>query len=115
VAGPQGWAVLNRSAASKGAHAPSRSKRNAARPAKAGATLDRVIDRRVARRIRERRQNLAITQKRLAEMIGVAFQQLHKYERGTSRVPAGRLYHIATALDTPIAYFFSAADGGPAL
>jgi ribosome-binding protein aMBF1 (putative translation factor) len=110
VARSQGWAV----SAPSGAAPRARAKRTARRNGKAGSTLDRAIDRRVARRIRERRQVLAITQKRLAEMIGVAFQQLHKYERGLSRVPAGRLYHIATALDTPIAYFFSAADGGSA-
>jgi transcriptional regulator with XRE-family HTH domain len=39
-------------------------------------------------------------------LIGVAFQQAHKYERGISRISAGRLYRIATALEAPIAYFF---------
>ena len=47
-----------------------------------------------------------MTQQRLAQLIGVAFQQAHKYEHGISRISAGRLYHIATALDAPIAYFF---------
>ncbi len=72
--------------------------------------LANLIDQRVAMRIRERRRRLGITQQRLAAMIGVAFQQAHKYERGLSRVSAGRLYHIATVLDAPIAYFFSAGE-----
>jgi transcriptional regulator with XRE-family HTH domain len=72
--------------------------------------LAKKIDQRVAHRIRERRLRLGMTQQRLAEMIGVAFQQAHKYERGLSRVSAGRLFHIATVLDAPITYFFSTGD-----
>ncbi|HXQ49811.1 MAG TPA: helix-turn-helix transcriptional regulator [Stellaceae bacterium] len=72
--------------------------------------LAKKIDQRVAHRIRERRLLLGMTQQHLAEMIGVAFQQAHKYERGLSRVSAGRLFHIATVLDTPITYFFSTGD-----
>jgi transcriptional regulator with XRE-family HTH domain len=68
--------------------------------------LARMIDRRVARRIRERRLRIGMTQQKLAEIIGVAFQQAHKYEHGLSRVSAGRLFHIATALEAPISYFF---------
>jgi transcriptional regulator with XRE-family HTH domain len=70
----------------------------------------RMIDHRVARRIRERRLCIGMTQNELARILGVAFQQTHKYERGISRVSAGRLFHIATALGTPVEYFF-AADG----
>ena len=69
--------------------------------------LARIIDLRVARRIREQRLRAGMTQQDLARTIGVAFQQTHKYERGISRVSAGRLYHIATALQTPIEYFFA--------
>jgi transcriptional regulator with XRE-family HTH domain len=68
--------------------------------------LARMIDRRVARRIRERRMRIGMTQQKLAKIIGVAFQQAHKYEHGLSRVSAGRLFHIATALEAPISYFF---------
>jgi transcriptional regulator with XRE-family HTH domain len=70
-----------------------------------------TIDLRVARRIRERRLRIGMTQQQLARIIGVAFQQTHKYERGISRVSAGRLYHIATALQAPIDYFFATEDG----
>jgi transcriptional regulator with XRE-family HTH domain len=72
--------------------------------------LAKIIDRRVAHRIRQRRLRVGMTQQRLAEIIGVAFQQAHKYERGLSRVSAGRLYHIATALEAPITYFFAAEE-----
>ena len=65
-----------------------------------------LIDLRVARRIRERRLRLGMTQQQLARRIGVAFQQAHKYEHVLSRVSAGRLYDIAAALEAPIEYFF---------
>jgi transcriptional regulator with XRE-family HTH domain len=71
------------------------------------------IDLRVARRIRERRLRLGMTQQRLAQLIGVAFQQAHKYEHGISRVTAGRLYFIASALEAPITYFFEDEDRTP--
>ena len=70
----------------------------------------RMIDRRVARRIRERRLYVGMTQYQLARILGVAFQQAHNYERGISRVSAGRLFHIATALGTPVEYFFAADE-----
>jgi transcriptional regulator with XRE-family HTH domain len=73
----------------------------------------RSIDRRVATRIRERRMRIGMTQQKLAEIIGVAFQQAHKYERGISRITAGRLYHIATALEAPITYFFASEEDTP--
>ncbi len=69
------------------------------------------IDQRVAARIRARRVRVGMTQQQLAERIGVAFQQAHKYERGISRVTAGRLYYIATALQAPVDYFFAAEEG----
>jgi transcriptional regulator with XRE-family HTH domain len=74
--------------------------------------LARRIDLRVARRIRERRRVIGMTQQKLAQLIGVAFQQAHKYERGLSRISAGRLYHIAAALQAPITYFFADEAGG---
>jgi transcriptional regulator with XRE-family HTH domain len=70
----------------------------------------RIIDLRVAHRIRERRLRIGMTQQKLAQIIGVVFQQAHKYEHGLSRVSAGQLYHIATALEAPITYFFGAEE-----
>ena len=62
-----------------------------------------AIDDFVGGRIRERRIMLGLTQQQLAEMIGVTYQQAHKYERGINRVSAGRLYQIARALSVPVA------------
>jgi Putative Flp pilus-assembly TadE/G-like/Helix-turn-helix len=56
-----------------------------------------------------------MTLQALAQEIGVAFQQAHKYERGQSRISAGRLFHIAKTLDTPITYFFLTDDEAKAL
>ena len=47
-----------------------------------------------------------LTQPQLAELIGITYQQAHKYEKGTNRVAAGRLYMIAQALDVEPSYFF---------
>src|SRR5207249_10352923 len=65
-----------------------------------------AIDDHVGARIRERRIMLGLTQQQLAELIGVTYQQAHKYERGINRVSAGRLYEIAQVLSVPVGYFF---------
>ncbi len=67
--------------------------------------LARSVDLRVARHIRAQRLRIGMTQQKLAELIGVAFQQAHKYEHGLSRVSAGRLYQIKVVFETPITYF----------
>src|SRR5205085_8748185 len=69
-----------------------------------GRTQD--IDRHVGARVRERRIMLGLTQQQLADLIGVTYQQAHKYERGINRVSAGRLYEIAQVLSVPVGYFF---------
>lgn len=63
-------------------------------------------DRHVGSRIRERRVMLGLSQQQLAQMIGVTYQQAHKYERGLNRISAGRLYDIAQVLNVPISWFF---------
>src|SRR6266851_6110063 len=73
-----------------------------------------TIDHHVGARIRERRILLGLTQRQLAEMIGVTCQQAHKYERGINRVSAGRLYEIACFFNEPIAYFYDGLDEGAA-
>jgi transcriptional regulator with XRE-family HTH domain len=65
-----------------------------------------AIDDHVGRRIRERRILLGLTQQKLGEMIGVSYQQAHKYEHGINRVSAGRLFEIARVLSAPITYFY---------
>jgi transcriptional regulator with XRE-family HTH domain len=64
------------------------------------------IDRYVGARIRERRIMLGLTQQQLADLIGVTYQQAHKYERGINRVSAGRLFEVAQVLSVPVSYFF---------
>jgi transcriptional regulator with XRE-family HTH domain len=70
------------------------------------------IDRHVGSRIRERRIMLGLTQQQLADLIGVTYQQAHKYERGINRVSAGRLFEIARVLSVPIGYFYEGLSEG---
>jgi len=49
---------------------------------------------------------LGVSQEKLADALGLTFQQVQKYERGANRVSASKLYEIAAALHTPISYFF---------
>jgi transcriptional regulator with XRE-family HTH domain len=73
-----------------------------------------AIDDHVGARIRERRIMLGLTQQQLAEMIGVTYQQAHKYERGINRVSAGRLFEIARALSAPVSHFYEGiGEEGP--
>ena len=64
------------------------------------------IDLHVGARIRTRRKILGVSQEKLAESLGLTFQQVQKYERGANRVSASKLYEIASALQTQIVYFF---------
>jgi transcriptional regulator with XRE-family HTH domain len=64
------------------------------------------IDVLVGRNVRLHRLHAKLSQTALGEKIGVTFQQVQKYERGTNRVGASRLTQIATALDVPITAFF---------
>ena len=68
------------------------------------------IDRHVGARIRERRVMLGLSQHQLADIIGVTYQQEHKYERSINRVSAGRLFEIARGLSVPVNYFFEGFD-----
>src|ERR1041385_7521991 len=65
-----------------------------------------AIDDHVGARIRERRIMLGLTQQQMAELIGVTYQQAHKYEKGINRIAAGRLFTIAQALGVDVGYFF---------
>lgn len=79
-----------------------------------GAVTSRATDtdRHVGARIRERRIMLGLSQQQMADMIGVTYQQAHKYERGINRISAGRLYQIAQVLRVPIEYFFQELENG---
>jgi transcriptional regulator with XRE-family HTH domain len=69
------------------------------------------IDAHVGRRVRVRREELDMPQERLADTLGVSYQQLQKYEDGKNRIAAGRLFNLAIALDTTIQYFFQGLQG----
>lgn len=64
------------------------------------------VDLHVGARVRMRRKFLGMSQEALAEMIDLTFQQVQKYERGSNRISASKLYEISKALKAPIAYFF---------
>lgn len=53
---------------------------------------------------------LGLSQQQLAQLIGVTYQQAHKYERGLNRISAGRLYEIALVLSVPVSWFFEGLD-----
>lgn len=64
------------------------------------------IDIHVGTRLKQRRTLLGLSQGKLGETVGLTFQQIQKYERGTNRIGASRLYDLSRVLDVPIAYFF---------
>jgi transcriptional regulator with XRE-family HTH domain len=68
------------------------------------------IDRHVGSRLRARRTMLGLTQHEMGELIGVTYQQAHKYEKGLDRIAAGRLFQIAQALNVEVGFFFEGAD-----
>lgn len=63
-------------------------------------------DKYVGDRIRERRIMMGMSQQVIGDLIGVTYQQAHKYERGKNRISASRLYDIAHVLQVPVSYFF---------
>jgi transcriptional regulator with XRE-family HTH domain len=71
-----------------------------------GRSRAQDVDRHVGARMRERRVMLGLTQQQMAELIGVTYQQAHKYEKGINRIASGRLYNIAHALGVEVGYFF---------
>lgn len=64
------------------------------------------VDVRLGQRVRTRRLKLGMSQERLAELVGVTFQQVQKYEKGVNRIAASRLYDICIALETTVARIF---------
>jgi transcriptional regulator with XRE-family HTH domain len=65
------------------------------------------VDILVGQRIRARRLEIGMSQEKLGERLGLSFQQVQKYERGTNRVGAGRLYELSVILGVEIPWFFS--------
>ena len=69
------------------------------------------IDVHVGSRIRLRRNMISMSQEKLGEALGITFQQIQKYEKGTNRVGASRLQQISKVLGVPVSFFFEDAPG----
>lgn len=73
------------------------------------------VDVHVGKRIRLRRTILHITQQQMADMLGLTFQQVQKYEKGMNRVGASRLWDISKVLEVPMGFFFEDMDNHVAI
>jgi transcriptional regulator with XRE-family HTH domain len=71
-----------------------------------------VVDKHVGNRVRMRRMMLGMSQEALGGALGLTFQQVQRYEKGTNRVSASRLQHISQILQVPVPFFFEGAPGG---
>jgi transcriptional regulator with XRE-family HTH domain len=71
------------------------------------------VDRHVGSRVRMRRMMLAMSQTTLGNALGLTFQQVQKYEKGTNRIGASRLQHISQILQVPVAFLFEGAPSVP--
>jgi transcriptional regulator with XRE-family HTH domain len=69
------------------------------------------VDRHVGGRIRLRRTLVGLSQMALGERLGISFQQVQKYERGSNRVSASTLYRLGEILDVPVSFFFDDMAG----
>src|SRR5512132_267038 len=72
------------------------------------------IDKHVGSRVRMRRMMLAMSQEKLGDALGLTFQQVQKYEKGTNRIGASRLQQISDVLQVPVAFFFAGAPNASA-
>ena len=72
------------------------------------------IDAHVGKRLRLRRTMMGLSQEALARAVGITFQQVQKYEKGTNAMNANRLYEFAKYMQVPIAYFFEGLEAGVA-
>ncbi len=72
----------------------------------AGEMGPRSVDVYVGRRVRERRTIIGMSQEKLGEVVGLSFQQIQKYETGSNRVSASRLYEFSTIMGVSPSWFF---------
>jgi transcriptional regulator with XRE-family HTH domain len=71
------------------------------------------IDKHVGSRVRMRRMMLGMSQEKLGDSLGLTFQQIQKYEKGTNRIGASRLQQISLILQVPVSFFFEGAPPPP--
>lgn len=69
------------------------------------------VDKHVGSRVRMRRVLVGLSQEKLGDSLGVTFQQVQKYEKGTNRIGASRLQQISKVLGVPVSFFFDDAPG----
>jgi transcriptional regulator with XRE-family HTH domain len=69
------------------------------------------VDRHVGNRVRMRRLLVGMSQEKLGELLGITFQQVQKYEKGSNRVSASRLYQISRVLGVPVQFFYDELKG----
>lgn len=69
------------------------------------------IDEHVGMRLRQKRSLLNLSQEKLAESLGITFQQVQKYENGANRISASRLYQLSKTLSVPVSFFFDSYEG----
>lgn len=69
------------------------------------------VDEHIGQRMQLRRNMMGLSQKDLARMCGVTFQQIQKYETAGNRISASRLFDVSAALETPVSFFFSGLPG----
>ena len=77
----------------------------------AGKKKPNPIDIHVGSRVRLRRMMTNMSQEKLGEHLGITFQQIQKYEKGTNRIGASRLQSISSVLQVPVSFFFDGAPG----
>src|SRR6476660_10166011 len=70
------------------------------------------VDIHVGARVKKRRTELGISQEKLAEALGLTFQQVQKYERAANRISASRLYRIGMTLGVDVPFFFEGHEAG---
>ncbi len=76
-------------------------------------TQAKSVDTHVGQRIRDKRNERGMSQTEVANALGVTFQQVQKYERGTNRVGASRLYDLSRILSVPVQFFFEGLENQP--
>jgi transcriptional regulator with XRE-family HTH domain len=72
------------------------------------------IDKHVGSRVRMRRMTVGLSQEKVAHALGLTFQQVQKYEKGTNRISSSRLHQLARILEVPVPFFFDGAPLQPA-
>jgi transcriptional regulator with XRE-family HTH domain len=80
----------------------------------AGQKSPNPIDKHVGTRVRMRRMMLDMSQTTLGDALGITFQQVQKYEKGTNRISASRLQQVCHILQVPVPFFFEGLPGAPA-